>query len=437
MASQAEDKNREVSVSINSSFYHNRYLDLPTVIKEYGRIEDILINLQYIACITIHINELRTIEQLYGSNTYNSMLASITESLKEMCKGMFRSDDVLVVDIYDVDTFIIFLSPPRDSNTRLLNHLEGIANRIRVRLEEYVFTLFYPYLKGYIRPTIGYALEIRNPMINNMRLIMQLTNNAKRMGRFLAAERDNTSRFALQGIIIDQLVTTVFQPIVNLKTLDVIGYEALSRGPKDSEFHNPLLLFLIAGECGLSFEIDRVCRRKALERARNIRTDMKIFVNTLSMTIHDPEFRGAYLEELLEDLKLKPENVVFEVSEKLAIDNYDLFRTAMKDYVDLGIVHAGDDLGTGHSGLERIMELNPGFLKVDMSFTRGIEKSYIKQEIVKAIIALAGKIGSLVIVEGIETKAEYEVVRDLNAAYGQGFLFGRPSETLAESNRNP
>jgi EAL domain-containing protein (putative c-di-GMP-specific phosphodiesterase class I) len=193
------------------------------------------------------------------------------------------------------------------------------------------------------------------------------------------------------------------------------------------------MLFNLAMECGLSFELDRICRKKALESARDLKTDKKIFVNTLSMTIHDTEFRGAYLKDLLKDLELKPENVIFEVSEKLAIDNYSLFRESMKDYTDLGIVHAGDDLGTGHSGLERIMELRPGYLKMDMSFTREIHKSYIKQEIVKAIVNLSNSIGSKVVAEGVEYKEEYEKLRDLQVLYGQGYLFGKPSEKLTDT----
>ena len=102
----------------------------------------------------------------------------------------------------------------------------------------------------------------------------------------------------------------------------------------------------------------------------------------------------------------------------------------MRDYTDIGIVHASDDIGTGHSDLERIMELNPGFMKIDLSFVKDIDKSYMKQEIVKAMVALAKNIKSLVIAEGIETKEEYEKLKELNVDYGQGYLFARPNEKL-------
>ncbi|MBW1989098.1 MAG: EAL domain-containing protein [Deltaproteobacteria bacterium] len=422
-----------VNVSIHEGFYYDRMLKLPTVIREYDKVERILNELQYMACITVQIEQLSRIEYQYGSNSYSHLLTAITNILKNIKDREFRGQDIFVVDLYDADTFVIFLSAPRENRTQLVYHLEDISERIRLRLEKEVFNLLYPYLKEYCRPNIGYALEIKNPMVSNMRLIRQLVRNSKKMGEFTATKLNYTARYSLQRIIIEQDMHTVFQPIVDLNTLEVIGYEALTRGPANSEFSSPVLMFLLAAECGLSFELDRVCRRKALERARNIDTDKKIFVNTLHMTIHDPEFRGMYLKELLDDLQLKPENVVFEISEKLAIDNYDLFRGAMKDYTDVGIVHAGDDMGTGYSDLERIMELNPGYLKVDISFVQGIDKSFMKQEIVKAMVNLSRNIGSQVIVEGIETKAEFETLKRLGVPYGQGFLFAKPSRNLFPS----
>ncbi len=425
------NKTPKIDVSINENFYYNKKLSLPTVIKEYENIEHLLEELHYISCLTVQIGDLRKIEHLYGSNIYIDTFNRLSDKIKQIKDDELRKADICIIDIYDIDTFVIILSSPREDSTLLLHHIESIAERVRVKMEDDVFELLYPYLKEYSSPTVGYALEIQNPMVNNMRLIMQLIDNAKKMGSFMALKNEYSDRYDLQKVIVEKNISTVFQPIVELQTLDVLGYEALSRGPKDTEFYNPILLFLLASKCGLSFELDNLCRKKALESARHIHTDKKIFINTLSMTIHDPEFRGAYLKDLLNDLKLKPENVVFEVSEKLAIDNYALFREAMRDYTDLGIVHAGDDLGTGYNGLERIMELNPGYLKIDISFSRNINNSYMKQEIVKAIVNLANSIGSELIAEGIEIREEYEMLRDLGVKYGQGYLFARPSEKLA------
>ncbi len=419
-----------VSASIHRDFYYNNALGTPTLIKEYANVEKLLVEAQYLACITIQVPQLHHIEYNYGSQLYGKLLTEVTALIREVKEQAFRGTDIFVVDLLDIDTFVIFLSPPRDSNTTLLDHLEAICERTRLTLTQRVFDMFYPYTHEYLRPAAGYAMTINNPMINNTRLITQLVTHSKRMGEFLSTRHGYISKYALQKLIIQRNIQTVFQPVVDLNTLDPIGYEALTRGPKDSEFASPLLLFLLAGEFGLSFELDSLCRQEAFRRARDLTKDTKIFVNTLTMTIHDPEFRGKYLEDLLKDLEIKPENVIFEINEKLAIDNYEVFRRAMQDYSDIGIVHASDDIGNGYSDLERIMELNPGYMKIDISLVRGINNSYIKREIIKSMVSLSQGIGSQIIAEGIETKEEYHTLRKLGVPYGQGYLFGRPSPTL-------
>ena len=431
MSKREECERDYIEVPIHQSFYYNSELELPTIVHEYERVEQTLIDSQYLACITIQIKNLNRIEYQYGSTVYHQVLRQVAAIVSDLKLRDFREEDIFVVDMVDIDTFVLFLAGPRHKETTLIDHLESLAERARVSIKTQVFDALYPYFKVYSKPSVGYGLVNKNPMISNMRLIMQLVSQAKKMGEFLSERQGYLSKYMLQKILIREDIHTVFQPIVDLSTLEVIGYEALSRGPEDTEFASPLLMFILAAEFGLSFELDALCRNKAFESLRDLKTDKKIFVNTLSMTIHDPEFRGAYLKQLLEDLKIKPENVVFEVNEKLAIDNYDLFRDAMQDYLDIGIVHASDDIGAGDSDLARIMELHPGFLKIDIRLIRNIDKNLMKQEIIKAMVSLSHGIGSLVVAEGIERREEYWKLKELGVTYGQGYLFGKPSRDLS------
>jgi EAL domain-containing protein (putative c-di-GMP-specific phosphodiesterase class I) len=421
-----------ISVSIYKGFYVNENLGLSTILKDYEKIEEIFNVLQYMACITIQVPQLKKIEYKYGSIAYNNMLQNITNLIKAIKDEKFRNNDILVADIFESETFIIFLAAPRKDRTQLLDHMEHLAERLRINIKTRLFELLFPLLKENIVPAIGYGLVVKNPMIKNIRHITHLVSDSKMMGMFLTQKQKYHSKYLLQKLIINQSIRTVFQPIVYLKTLEILGYEALSRGPDGSEFESPLFLFLIAEESGLSFELDRLCRKKSFEAVRKLNIRQKIFVNTLTMTIHDPDFRGIYLKDLLADLKVKPENVVFEISEKLAIDNYDIFKQALQDYTDIGIVHADDDMGTGYSDLERIMELKPGYLKVDISLVRDIDKTFIKQELMKAMISLAASINSEIIAEGIETREELETLRKLGVKFGQGFLLAKPAPTLTE-----
>ena len=419
-----------IEVPIHQGFYYNTELELPTIVHQYKQVERNLIESQYLACITIHIENLSQIEYQYGSTIYHKVLRQVAEIISDLKRREFRDQDIFVVDLLDINTFVMFLSAPRDQKTTLLDHLESLAERARVTIKSKIFDTLYPYFKVYSKPSVGYGLVVKNPMISNMRLVMQLVSQAKKMGEFMSERQGYLSKYKLQKTLIQEDIYTVFQPIVDLSTLEVIGYEALSRGPENTEFASPLLMFILAADFGLSFELDTLCRKKAFESVHDLNTDKKIFVNTLTMTIHDPEFRGAYLKQLLEDLKIKPENVVFEVNEKLAIDNYDLFRDAMQDYLDIGIVHASDDIGAGDSDLERIMELHPGFLKIDIGLVRDIDKSFVKQEIIKAMVSLSQGIGALIVAEGIERREEYWKLKELGVTYGQGYLLGMPARNL-------
>lgn len=104
MNDKKERTGEHVSVTIPEGFYWDRTLDMPTVIKEYDRVEAILNELGYMACITVQVEALSRIEYQYGSTSYNFLLGRITEILKELKDREFRGKDVFVVDLYDADT---------------------------------------------------------------------------------------------------------------------------------------------------------------------------------------------------------------------------------------------------------------------------------------------------------------------------------------------
>jgi GGDEF domain-containing protein len=193
-----------IDVTVYKDFYFNKNLGLPTIIKEYERLENILVTNHYLACITAKVEHLKRIEYQYGSELYNRLLFKITDLLKNLKSHDFRSEDIFVVDMVELDTFVIFLSAPRENTTQLLDHLEDIADRVRISLEKAIFKIFYPYLREYCRPSIGYSLVIKNPMINNLRLLIQLIRDSREMGVFLSNKRDFTSKYHLQKIIIDR-----------------------------------------------------------------------------------------------------------------------------------------------------------------------------------------------------------------------------------------
>ena len=171
---------------------------------------------------------------------------------------------------------------------------------------------------------------------------------------------------------------------------------------------------------------DRLCRRRALLSSGRIPTGAKIFVNTLPATIRDPQFRGKSLIDFLDKAQVSPDRIVIEITEKLVIENYNLFREAMAYFTDLGMSFAVDDVGSGYSGLESIARLKPTFLKIDMSLVRDVHASLVNRAMVEAIVAMGHGIGAAVIGEGIHSNEEAGALLDAGVDWGQGFLLGRP-----------
>jgi EAL domain-containing protein (putative c-di-GMP-specific phosphodiesterase class I) len=231
----------------------------------------------------------------------------------------------------------------------------------------------------------------------------------------------------LQEVLLEDKLSTVFQPVCDLRKRTMFGYEALTRGPSDTIYHMPLRLFEIASESDLVFELDRKCRRLALVASRALPREALLFVNVVPSAMYDPEFQGRALLALLETLDLEPDRIVLEITEKYAIENYSLFAQALGGFTRLGFQIAVDDVGAGYSGLEKIAHLNPRYLKFDRELVRDIDSSYIRREMTSALKTFADRIGSTIIAEGIEREAELNALLELGIDYGQGFLLGRPA----------
>ncbi|HEV7856655.1 MAG TPA: GGDEF domain-containing protein [Herminiimonas sp.] len=232
----------------------------------------------------------------------------------------------------------------------------------------------------------------------------------------------------LQEIIEKRQLTALFQPIIQMQTGGIIGYEGLIRGPSDSPLHSPLNLFKVARSCNLSVEVEHLCRRVTLERFAEMKLPGNLFLNVSpECLLLQPHNKQRETLGYIHEVGIDPKRVIIELTESQPTYDYDLLRAAVTHYRAMGFRIAIDDLGEGFSSLRLWSELRPEYVKIDMHFVQGINQDPIKLQFVRSIQEIAEKSGTLVIAEGIETDAELLMIRDLGVAYGQGYKIARPN----------
>ncbi len=243
-------------------------------------------------------------------------------------------------------------------------------------------------------------------------------------------------RTIFRRILEHRQITSLFQPIFDLRTGSILAWEALSRGPKETPFHSPLDLFTYAENNGQLFALEQICRAQAIASVGPLSATQSLFLNIHPRTIADPDFTPGTTRELLAAAGIKSEQITFEITERHAIDNVDLLQKTLDHYRSQGFRVAVDDAGAGHSGLTTIAVLRPDFIKIDMSLVRDVDKDPVRRALMETMVIFAEKIGSRIIAEGIERKGEAMVLMDIGVHYGQGYFLGRPAFPKNEAALN-
>ncbi|MDP9349498.1 MAG: EAL domain-containing protein, partial [Gemmatimonadota bacterium] len=227
----------------------------------------------------------------------------------------------------------------------------------------------------------------------------------------------------LKTLLREGDVYIVYHPIVVTATREVYGYEALARGGMRA-LRSPEVLFGVAEEANLIWELSRLCRRRAIEGMdTHLQPNELLFINIDPHDFRDPTFRDVDLDELGVE---HPERVVLEITERTAITDYPKFQGYLDEFRQRGFRFAVDDAGSGYAGLGSIANLSPDFIKLDISLISNIDASFMKQNLVETMVQFANDQGIQVIAEGVEREEEYETVKQIGVHLTQGFFFHAP-----------
>lgn len=233
----------------------------------------------------------------------------------------------------------------------------------------------------------------------------------------------------IKKIIDDKAIVTVFQPIVNVIDQQIIGYEALTRGPQNSHFHHPDLLFECAFEYGLLSELEILCRDQAIKQFVALNLIGKLFLNISPLVLLDKKHPQGETKKFVEQAGLSCQQIVIELSEKYPMKNTQTLERALAKYRQFGFDVAIDDLGAGYSGLKLWSQVRPSIVKIDRYFVDKCYQDSFKRKFITAIFELAKSANADVIVEGIECYQEFSLLKSLGMTYAQGYYVARPDIT--------
>lgn len=236
----------------------------------------------------------------------------------------------------------------------------------------------------------------------------------------------------IERIIEEEHISTQFQPIVSLKTGSVIGYEALTRGPENTPFYSPIALIQAAQDEDLLMELEFLMRKNAIIHANGKINELFLFINVDPNVIDTKGYKEGMTKEMLRKKDYNVNNIVFEITERSAIRNVDSFIGTLKHFRNQGYLVAIDDVGAGYSGLNRIKEIEPNYIKIDMELIRDIHHHEFKQALINSLVMLTNSTDMKLIAEGIENKDELQTLIRLGVEYGQGYYIGRPKPKLLE-----
>ncbi|MFM2485296.1 bifunctional diguanylate cyclase/phosphodiesterase [Celerinatantimonas yamalensis] len=234
-----------------------------------------------------------------------------------------------------------------------------------------------------------------------------------------------------QSNIISQLIhskniTIFFQPIWDHLHHQVLGYEALARGPSDSPYFYPQTLFAKAQEHDQLYQLEWFCAELAIEQALAQNFTEKIFINLSPSAL----MRDINISEQKLTCWNNRHPLVVELTEDQPFDLTDQhvqFLTHLRKHnIDVAL----DDFGSGYSSLKLLLQIEPDYIKLDGFFADTLLSNPNTMTLIEQIITIAEHLNTIIIAEKIESQEQVELLTNLNICYLQGFFIQKPASTL-------
>jgi diguanylate cyclase (GGDEF)-like protein len=378
------------------------------------------------AVIFVDLDDFKTINDTLGHEAGDALLKEAARRLS-LC---LRGEDTAAR--LGGDEFAVLLEHSSDAERVAQRILEALQSPMRIG--DHVVA---------VAASLGIALggpeiELASTVLANADIAMYAAKS-KGKGHYAvfapgmqeAAETRMRLRAGLHRALEEGQFTVHYQPIMNLKTRQCAGAEALVRwNHPEVGLISPANFIPVAEESGFIYELGCFVLNRATTTAagwQHADSDraLSISVNVSARQLQNANIVGD-VKDALSKSGLRPELLVLEVTESVLMVDPERVAAKLTELRDLGVGIAIDDFGTGCSSLGYLKRLPVDTLKIDKSFLDGLEEGPENSALARAVIKLGATLSLDTVAEGIETPGELELLIDLGCNYGQGYLFSRP-----------
>lgn len=378
------------------------------------------------AYIVMDLDNFKLINDYFGYEQGNNTIKFVHETWESILK------DKEFVGRIAADRFAVFMY--YDNEDELRDRLEDFCRKCSIQngttMSDYILT-----------PSIGvYLIKKKNTNIQQMQnsAVMAKSLVKGNNDTFISIYNDKfKEQLTQRKIFADELVhaiendtlSIVFQPQFSTDDGKLCGAEALMRWIKpDGTSVSPGEFVSLAEELGLVKELDRIAFHKTCEIQKQMKEkglrEIDISVNVSQQSLYDSKFIPKYLD-IIKETGADISHIQLEITESTLFDNNNSFVKLIKKLRKTGFKILMDDFGTGYSSLMLLKSMPIDFLKLDKSFIDDYQNPNARS-IIECITTMAKKLGMTLIAEGIETKEQYEFVKEQGCHFVQGYYFSKP-----------
>jgi diguanylate cyclase (GGDEF)-like protein len=242
-----------------------------------------------------------------------------------------------------------------------------------------------------------------------------------------SVQATNELSAAIARVVAERLLRPVYQPIVDLNSGRVIGFEGLIRPTPESGFADPSSMFVAAETVGRTVELDTACVAAVVAGARNMASDQLLTINISPRTVEAPHFSAESVLAVLAHYGIDPGRVVVELTEREKVEDASRLQANLIALQRARVRIAADDVGAGNAGLRLLSQIRFDIVKIDLSLVQQGAERDSSRAVLRSLRDLASRWGAAIVAEGLETTSQLRTVRELGMAAGQGYLLGRPT----------